>query len=220
MKKYTIASSESVCRTLNGGFGICLLRDTIAYYHSDYSGGGNWRINGTVENLICTLKNDIKPYTSVILQEARQRLGSILKADLPIILRDCGKDSLRVCVIPRAKREKSYRPDQLYLRRTIQEVVCDLPGFENGTHDIIRHTDTVTTHRAKSGYGGSGARPYVGITKDTCTISEEVINKDILLIDDLYTKSVNIDEDCIQALYDKGARNVFFYSIGKTLLRF
>ena len=141
MKKYTIASSESVCRTLNGGFGICLLRDTIAYYHSDYSGGGNWRINGTVENLICTLKNDIKPYTSVILQEARQRLGSILKADLPIILRDCGKDSLRVCVIPRAKREKSYRPDQLYLRRTIQEVVCDLPGFENGTHDIIRHTD-------------------------------------------------------------------------------
>ena len=220
MKKYTIASSESVCRTLNGGFGICLLRDTIAYYHGDYSGGGNWRINGTVENLICTLKNDIKPYTSVILQEARQRLGSILKADLPIILRDCGKDSLRVCVIPRAKREKSYRPDQLYLRRTIQEVVCDLPGFENGTHDIIRHTDTVTTHRAKSGYGGSGERPYVGITKDTCTISEEVINKDILLIDDLYTKSVNIDEDCIQALYDKGARNVFFYSIGKTLLRF
>ena len=169
---------------------------------------------------IGTLKNDIKPYTSVILQEARQRLGSILKADLPIILRDCGKDSLRVCVIPRAKREKSYRPDQLYLRRTIQEVVCDLPGFENGTHDIIRHTDTVTTHRAKSGYGGSGERPYVGITKDTCTISEEVINKDILLIDDLYTKSVNIDEDCIQALYDKGARNVFFYSIGKTLLRF
>lgn len=220
MKKYTIASSESVCRTLNEGFGICLLRDTIAYYHSDYSGGGNWRINGTVENLICTLKNDIKPYTSVILQEARQRLGSILKADLPIILRDCGKDSLRVCVIPRAKREKSYRPDQLYLRRTIQEVVGDLPGFENGTHDIIRHTDTVTTHRAKSGYGGSGERPYVGITKDTCTISEEVINKDILLIDDLYTKSVNIDEDCIQALYDKGARNVFFYSIGKTLLRF
>ena len=220
MKKYTIASSESVCRTLNGGFGICLLRDTIAYYHSDYSGGGNWRINGTVENIICTLKNYIKPYTSVILKESRQRLGSNLKADLPIILRDCGKDSLRVCVIPRAKREKSYRPDQLYLRRTIQEVVCDLPGFENGTHDIIRHTDTVTTHRAKSGYGGSGERPYVGITKDTCTISEEVINKDILLIDDLYTKSVNIDEDCIQALYDKGARNVFFYSIGKTLLRF
>lgn len=220
MKKYTIASSESVCRTLNGGFGICLLHDTIAYYHSDYSGGGKWRINGTVENLICTLKNDIIPYSSVVLQEAKQRLGLILKADLPIILRDCGKDSLRVCVIPRAKREDTYRQDQLYFRETIQAVVHDLRGFENGTHDIIRHTDTVTTHRAKSGYGGAGEKPYIGITKDTCTISDEVINKDILLIDDLYTKSVNIDEDCIQALFDKGARNVFFYSIGKTMLRF
>ena len=220
MKKYTIASSESVCRTLNGGFGVCLLRDTIAYYHGDYSGGGNWRIRDTIENLICTLKNDITTYSPSVLQEAQQILAQILYTDLPTILSDCGVESLRVCVIPRAKREKSYRPDQLYLRRTIQEVVCDLPGFENGTHDIIRHTDTVTTHRAKSGYGGSGERPYVGITKDTCTISEEVINKDILLIDDLYTKSVNIDEDCIQALYTKGARNVFFYSIGKTLLRF
>jgi hypothetical protein len=37
-----------------------------------------------------------------------------------------------------------------------------------------------------------------------------------LLIDDLYTKSVNIDEDWIQALYEKGAKNVIFYSVGKT----
>ena len=58
------------------------------------------------------------------------------------------------------------------------------------------------------------------MTKDTCSISDDVIGKDILLIDDLYTKTVNIDEDCIQALLDKGARSVIFYSIGKTLLRF
>lgn len=68
--------------------------------------------------------------------------------------------------------------------------------------------------------GGAGELPYVGIAKDTCNISDDVIGQDILLIDDLYTKTVNIDEDCIQALLDKGARSVIFYSIGKTLSRF
>jgi len=32
-----------------------------AFYHSDYFGGGDrWRIGGTIGNVICTLKNDIK----------------------------------------------------------------------------------------------------------------------------------------------------------------
>ena len=43
------------------------------------------------------------------------------------------------------------------------------------------------------------------------------MGKDILLIDDIYTKTVNIDEDAIQALLDNGARSVFFYAIGKTV---
>ena len=70
------------------------------------------------------------------------------------------------------------------------------------------------------GHGGSGELPYIGITKETCSISDDVIGQDILLVDDLYTKTVNIDEDCIQALLDKGARSVTFYSIGKTLSRY
>ena len=61
--------------------------------------------------------------------------------------------------------------------------------------------------------------PYVGITNDTCDISDAVIGKVVLLIDDLYTKSVNIDEDCIQALLDKGAKEVVFYSVGRTIRR-
>ena len=126
------------------------------------------------------------------------------------VLRLSGKQSLRVCVIPRAKREESYRKNQLYLRATIQYVTKHLAGFVDGTHDIIRHTDTSTTHLARHGNGGLGELPYVGITKDTCSISDDVIGKDILLIDDLYTKTVNIDEDCIQSLLDKGARSVIF----------
>ena len=52
---------------------------------------------------------------------------------------------------------------------------------------------------------------------NTCRISDEVIGKDILLIDDLYTKTVNIDEDVIQALLDSGAKSVFFFAIGRTV---
>lgn len=88
--------------------------------------------------------------------------------------------------------------------------ICDV--FDNGTDYMIRHTDTKTNHLRNS----TGVLPYVGITKDTCYISENVIGKNILLIDDVYTKTTNVDEDAIQALLDKGAKNVWFYSIGKT----
>ena len=220
MEQFVIQSRTSRCRRREGGVEKTLKQDIIAFYHSDYQGGGNWRMSGTIENLICTFKNDITPYTQQTLINAAKRLALILKEDMPEILRLSGKKSLRVCVVPRAKRENSYSKNQLYLRATIQFVTQRLDGFIDGTHDIIRHTDTSTTHLARSGHGGAGELPYVGITKDTCNISDDVIGQDILLIDDLYTKTVNIDEDCIQALLDKGARSVIFYSIGKTLSRF
>ena len=220
MERFTIMSTTSICRKKEGGFGYALQQNITAFYHGDYLGGGNWRIPGTIENLICTFKNDITPYPQVTLINAVNKLVQILKVDLPEILRLSGKQKLRVCVIPRAKRENSYRSNQLLLRTTIQSVVQGLNGYIDGIHDIIRHTDTSTTHLARSGNGGSGERPYVGITKDTCNISDEVKEQDVLLIDDLYTKTVNIDEDCIQALLDKGAKSVSFYSIGKTLSRY
>jgi hypothetical protein len=66
------------------------------------------------------------------------------------------------------------------------------------------------------GYGGDGDMPYVGITKATCKISGDVRGKDILLIDDIYTKGVNIVEDAIQALLDNGPKSVIFYAVAKT----
>lgn len=220
MEQFVIQSRTSLCRKREDGVEKALKQDIIAFYHSDYQGGGNWRVSGTIENLICTFKNDITPYTQQTLINAGKRLALILNEDMPDILRLSGKQSLRVCVIPRAKRENSYRKNQLLLRASIQFVTQRLNGFIDGTHDIIRHTDTSTTHLARHGNGGPGKLPYVGITKDTCNISDDVIGQDILLIDDLYTKTVNIDEDCIQALLDKGARSVIFYSIGKTLSRY
>jgi hypothetical protein len=37
------------------------------------------------------------------------------------------------------------------------------------------------------------------------------------LIDDVYTRTVNIDEDMVQALLSSGANSVTFYAIGKTI---
>ncbi len=198
--------------------GMFVRQSIDAFYHADYSSGGQWRVQGTIENIICTLKNDITPYTLNVLQNTSQLLADILVADLPRIPQQIRKNTLTVCVVPRAK--VNYNANQLLFKATVREVVNRLNGFYNGTNYIVRHTDTKTTHlsRGISG-GGNGNSPYPGITKDTCTISNEVRGKDILLIDDLYTKSVNIDEDAIQALLDNGANSVTFYSVGKTALR-
>jgi hypothetical protein len=188
-----------------------------AYYHSDYHGGGQWKVQGTIENTICTLKNDITPYSDDVLQIATNQLKEILAEDLPQILPLTRLNNLTVCVIPRAKAETTYRQNQLLLKSTIRDTINNLKGFSDGTNYIVRHTDTQTTHRARGGRGGSGDLPYPGITIDTCTISDNVGGKDILLIDDLYTATVNIDEDAIQALLNKGTNSVTFYAVGRTV---
>ena len=222
MKQFQILASTSFCQQKENRdrYSRCLSRNISAFYHEDYQGGARrHEIAGTIEYLICTFKNDVRPYSRYRLEDVINHLTKILNADFPEILRQCNYQSLRVCVVPRAKRENYYRDDQKLFRSTIQNVVQNTQGFEDGTHDIIRHTDTATTHLARSGHGGIGCQPYVGITLDTCNFSDNVKNQNILLIDDLYTKTVNIDEDCIQALLDKGANNVLFYSIGKTMSR-
>ena len=187
-----------------------------AFCYSDYL-GGQWKILGTIENIICTLKNDITPYPPNVLQSAVQQLTDILLTDLPQVYQQVGVNNLTICVVPRAKA--NYNDNQLLFKVAVSDVANRLDGFYNGVDYIIRHIDTRTTHRNKSGNGGNGEMPYPGITKDTCTVSRNVKGKDILLIDDLYTKTVNIDEDAIQALLDNGANSVVFYSIGKTIPR-
>ena len=219
MQKFIIRANESWLCTKDGNRNMCLHHDTEAFYHSDYCGGGNWMVDGTIENMICTLKNDRTPYPDVVLSRKTAQLRQILQIDLPEILRLSGYPTLMVCVIPRAKHENHYGNEQKLFRASIQTTINSvINGFIDGTHCIIRHTDTRTTHSNKSGHGGNGPMPYCGITNDTCTISN-VQGQNILLIDDLYTKSVGIDEDAIQALYDNGANKVFFYSIGKTVFR-
>lgn len=187
-----------------------------AFYHSEYHGGGNWSVDGTIENIITTLKNDITPYDNITLKRAVKRLTDILLTDIRGIAEIIKTKPLTICVVPRAKVK--YNDNQLLFKITISKLINpNSPNFKDGTDYIVRKINTRITHRNRSGHGGDGNMPYVGITRDTCDISTDVRGKDILLIDDLYTKTINIDEDAIQALLDSGANSVYFYSLGKTV---
>ena len=124
-------------------------------------------------------------------------------------------EDLTICIVPRSKSESTYNHNQLLFKKVVQYIIAEL-GFQDGSNYIVRHTDTRTTHLAHTQFAGNGDMPYPGITRKTCTISPEVTEKDILLIDDIYTSNVYIDEDAIQALLDNGANSVKFYAVGKT----
>lgn len=224
MKNFTINGGGSWYtnpETNDRQVGIFLTKEVQAYYHDDYHGGDPELrdTTGTVENIITTLKNQFNNTSVNVLTQAGKNMIAILNKDLPQILWLTGLEELVVCAIPRSKAENTYTNVQLLFKKAIKASVKKLYKFIDGTDYIVRHTDTRTTHMDKSGRGGEGNLPYPGITKDTCTISDKVRGKDILLIDDLYTASVNIDEDAIQALFDNGARSVTFYSLGKTIKR-
>jgi predicted amidophosphoribosyltransferase len=142
----------------------------------------------------------------------------VLQFDLPQILQLSGFTVMTVCVVPRAKAEDSYSPDQLLFKSTVRFSIEQFDDFENGTDYIRRHTNTKTTHLKKSilNFQNDGPNPFPGITAETCHISSDVTGKDILLIDDIYTPGVNIDEDAIQALLNAGAKTVTFFAVGKT----
>jgi hypothetical protein len=186
------------------------------YYHTYYRGYKNVG-NPDYLNI---LKNTYNSYPESVLKLATKELEAVLLEDLPQIPKLIGIDLLVVCVIPRAKAENIYYPTQLLFRSTVQKVIQNFPNyFIDGTNYIIRHTNTRTTHlpRKIPDYNNDGSDPYPGITKDTCYISSKVLNKDILLIDDIYTPGVNIAEDAINALLKKGAKSITFYCVGYTI---
>lgn len=171
-----------------------LTQNIQAFYHTDF--GGTQLPNNP--NYLYKLKNDPHHnWTDYRIQEAQQELLNVIINDLPIVLTQINKIPLTVCVVPRAKAENTYRPNQLLFRETIRMAINRLGNnFLDGTRYIIRHTNTKTTHlrQAIDGFNNDGSLPYIGITNDTCNISNDVIGKDILLIDDIYTRTVNIDE--------------------------
>ncbi len=163
-------------------------------------------------NVLKNLRNDV---SADQLSQAVATLRQVLQADLPLIQRAIGSQ-LSVACVPRSKA--NMHESQLLFSRTVSEVVAKTAELFDSKRAITRVDDTRMTHVPidKSDSWNHGKAPYPGITRDTCEIDSRVYDRILLLVDDIYTPGVNIDEDAIQALYDEGAHTVFFYSVAKT----
>ncbi|AQX00106.1 phosphoribosyltransferase [Elizabethkingia anophelis] len=194
-----------------------LTKDISGFYHTDF---GGFDMPGN-PNFLYKLKNDPHHnWSAYRLEESQRELLQILLTDLPKILKEIDKDSLTVCVVPRSKAEASYNANQLLFKATVKHAVNRLGSeFIDGTNFVQRHTNTKTTHLRKpmEGFENDGHDPYPGISLKTCDFSDDIQGRNILLIDDIYTKTVNIDEDMIEAFLKRGAKSVTFYAIGHTI---
>lgn len=198
--------------------------DTKGYHNLYYTG---WQQPGNPE-FLNRLKNTYNGESAFTLEQDKQTVIAILLTDIPLIFSNNGFQSCTCVCVPRAKILNTYFASQMLFRDAVSQASQIMQGMNifDGSNALIRHTNTRTTHFRKDDAEritttgrekNDGDLPYPGITKATCHIDENAIyGKDVILIDDIYTSGVNIDEDCIQALYDKGARNVIFYAIALT----
>ena len=157
MNSFTIEKNDYLAHNIPG------------FYHTDF-GGVDLPNN---PNFLYKLKNDPHHnWPDFRIQEAQQQLLSILPTDLQKVLRQVNKNPLTVCVVPRAKADNTYRPNQLLFKATVRNAVNQLGNnFIDGTNFIKRHTNTKTTHlrRPMDGFVNDGSEPYPGISSDTCT---------------------------------------------------
>ncbi len=207
-----------------------------AFYRTDYT-GYNQPNNPDYINV---MKNTFNSTPVNELNHAVSALHDNMINELNYIYQNISvfNEKLYICIVPRAKALENYQENQLAFRNYFKSLFGESPRigitrtprvtftqerlphvFGNGIDFIIRHTDTKTTHLSRSNIENNGEMPYVGITKDTCHISPEIKGKNILLIDDIYTRTVNIDEDALQCLLDHGAKSVTLFAIAKTAPR-
>lgn len=191
-----------------------LKREITGYYHQYYTGYKQ----PDNPDFLNVLKNTFNTESQRTLIDARDRVIDISMNDLPLIIKEIGLSNCICVCVPRAKAFGTYSRSQLMFEEAISLAANNIQGVIDGTDYIVRYKNTRTTHlRNMPREQNDGEMPYPGITMDTCRIYRQGINnQNIILIDDIYTKSVNIAEDCIQALLCNGAKNVIFYSIGYT----
>ena len=189
-----------------------LKNKTIGVYDLYYTGYKN----PDNPNYLNVLKNTYNDKPDDELSSALNLLYFTLKNDIKEITSKIN-DEFTLCCVPRAKAEEAYETKQLLFKLVVSLVANELK-INNGTSYIKRYKNTKTTHFKNDipNYINDGELPYPGITKDTCIISDEIKGKNIILIDDIYTKTVNVDEDVIQALYDNGAKSILFYAVAYT----
>lgn len=128
-----------------------------------------------------------------------------------------------VCYVPRAKREEHYVLRQLIFKHVLRDVVTDL-GYNDGIDYIRRVKNMPTTHRKDESYCYFVGNPQIEVKVNreenfiaqSCSFSEEIRGKDIILVDDIYTYGVGIDEYTLLSLLEAGAKSVVLYALACT----
>lgn len=199
MKKFTITTNHY------------LQNDTPGFYNCDYTG---YQKHGNPD-FINRLKNMSNQYNELDLVMDFIQVFETAYRDIKSIISDAKPSDCAIAVIPRSKAEQHYKQSQLLFRKAIS-CVADKLNCQNATDALKRVKGTKTTHSWRMEHN-LGPLPYKGITKDTCDIDKSKIkDKNIVLVDDIYTKNVYVAEDCIQTLLDCGAKSVILYVIAKT----
>lgn len=196
----------------------CLKTEVNGYFNVNYYRKGE----PNNPDYLWKIKNEYNDFFPNIIEDCKNDIRNIFRNDLPQIMQLENINNCICVVVPRSKQVNYYQESQLQFKEAIREACQQVVGVEDGIDAIFRHTDTFTTHRGHAKGDDSmpneGEKPYPGITVNTCNINQNaIVGKTVILVDDIYTKTVNIDEDCIQAMLDNGASRVIFYSIGKTV---
>ena len=215
--------NSKILRKFNVEKNNFLHKKAIGYYVLYYLGYGR---PGNPQ-FILTLKNTFCEKQTWELEQAKEKVKEILCEFVPLIMeREELSDCALVCV-PRAKARNTYADTQLYLQRAVSEAAEKMDDVWDASDAITRIKNTRTTHFKKevervkadgSKEANTGEKPYPGITKKTCEFDRDLIEGEtVILVDDIYTLGINIDEDCIQALYDMGAERVILFALSYTV---
>ena len=178
------------------------------------------------------LKNTFNNESKHILEQSMEKVEEIIATDFFSLLSILKWDEAVVITVPRAKKEESYTINQQLFRKSVSNAVSLVPNLIDGTNALIREIDTKTTHFKRTInpkrialmnsslveiHGNTGSEPYQGIIRDTCKINIEMFkDKKVILVDDIYTKGVNIDEDAILTIYEIKKKKVILYVVAKT----
>ncbi|GHV59196.1 hypothetical protein FACS1894103_2100 [Campylobacterota bacterium] len=176
---------------------------------------------GETSKIVLKIKNISNNKISREIEVAKTEISKIVKFDLDKIIESDRKyrdEQPVVVVIPISKPDNYWDNSQLQFRSAISDGISSSKWIVDGTQYLTRLRATQTTHIAHLNKPENiGEPPYPGITKDTCGLSNNIENKNIILIDDIYTVGVGIDEDCVRFLLDNGAASVVLYTLGVTI---
>ena len=207
--------------------GSFLKRNSVCFYVLDYL-----RFDDPDNpQFILDLKNTFGNESPETLNAARETARDILVRWVPEVMRRMNMQACTMVCVPRAKAFDTYLDTQMYLLKAASEAARVLAGHgvTDGAGAVRRVVSTRTTHLPErteritavgDRESNSGDMPYPGITRRTCEIDAGLIcGREILLVDDIYTGGVYIDEDCIQALFDAGAARVILFTLSCTAPR-